>query len=168
MGLHLPLSSPLFFFPLPSLLFFPFFFLPSAYEPSPTPRRSLLALHPRPPSHRALNLPQRHFLLFCRIVGVNLASSTCRSFHESSSLSFLIFAIPLEHLSPLIGFFVDESSNYSQRSWVSTRWKLEMILHERVPIIVWLEAYCFFFRHPSYSLYDYPFLRPLSFSRHFI
>lgn len=32
--------------------------------------------------------------------------------------------------------------------------KFQMILHERVPIIVWLEAYCFFFRHPSYRLYS--------------
>lgn len=30
--------------------------------------------------------------------------------------------------------------------------KFQMILHERVPIIVWLEAYCFFFRHPSHPV----------------
>lgn len=116
MGLHLSFSSPLL---SPSLLLFFLLFLPPycLRTTLANPSKKTAGTPPPTSSHRALNLPQRHFLLFCRIVGVNLASSTRRSFHESSSLSFLIFAIPLEHLSPLIGFFVDESSNYFQRSW---------------------------------------------------
>lgn len=117
MGLHLSFSSPL--LSPSSLLLFSLLFLPPycLRTTLANPSKKTAGTPPPTSSHRALNLPQRHFLLFCRIVGVNLASSTRRSFHESSSLSFLIFAIPLEHLSPLIGFFVDESWNYFQRSW---------------------------------------------------
>lgn len=122
MGLHLSFSSPLLSLPpsLPPLSFFP-----------PFSSSLLLTNNPRQPfeedcwgtppptsSHRALNLPQRHFLLFCRIVGVNLASSTRRSFHEF----FLFILFNFCHTTRTFVsvdwiLCVDESSNYFHRSW---------------------------------------------------
>lgn len=115
MGLHL--SSPL----LPLLPSFSSFFLPSPLLLTNNPRQpfeedcwhSTPDVLPSSPQFTSTALPP---LLSDRRCQFGLEYLP-RSFPESSSLSFLIFAIPLEHLSPLIGFFVDESSNYFQRSW---------------------------------------------------